>query len=387
MTSIFTNNYQSVGSSSDTQSGFSLVELMISLTIGMILLTGVSLLILQQSRARTELAKSSRQIENGRYAMQLLHDDIEHAGFYGNYMPTLSTTYLVDGAAGLGTCPDSVTAPTNLGWIAANTPTLPVAIFGYAGAAASPACVTNRKPGTAILVVRRVATATIAPAAAVANTTYLQVSSCDYDSAGTPFVLDRSGGFTLGLKTCAAASAGTALLREYIVRIYYISTCNVPAAAAPANGITCNAAADGGTPIPTLKMVEFTKGTQTVIPLVEGIEDIQFDYGIDSTGNGSPDSYKVPTTVAATTLTDTEWRNVVAVRVNLLARNTEPTTGYVDSKTYTLGLAGAVDQCATNPFSGAANTAAEVAACRAYPRHVYSEVTRAENISGRREQP
>ena len=240
---------------------------------------------------------------------------------------------------------------------------------------------TNRKPGTAILVVRRVATATVTAAAAVANTTYLQVSTCDFDPTTTPFVLGRTG-FTLGQKTCAAAAAGTALLRRYIVRIYYISTCNVPA-----SGTTCTAAADGGTSIPTLKMVEFADGAQTVVPLVEGIEDIQFDYGIDSTGDGAPDSYKVPTTVGGTTLTDTEWKNVVTVRVNLLARNTEPTTGYVDAKTYTLGGVGTVEQCATNPFSGAANTAAEVAACRAYPRHVYSELSRAQNISGRREQP
>lgn len=383
MTALHDTAYRPAASSPRRQSGFSLVELMIALAIGMILLMGVSMLILQQSKTRTELAKTNRQIENGRYAMQLLHDDIQHAGFYGQYAPPFGATFVVDGSGTLGTCADSATAPTNLGWIASTTPTFPVAIFGYAGAATNPSCGTpnlliNRKPGTGILVVRRVATDTVAVAAAVANTTYLQVSSCDSDPIASPFVLGSSG-FSLRQKDCAT----TAPLRRYIVRVYYISNCNVPT-----SGTTCTATADGGSAIPTLKMVEFADGAQTVVPLVEGIEDMQFDYGIDSTGIGAPDSYKVATTNAATTLTDTEWSNVVVVRVNLLARNTEPTTGYTDAKTYALGMNGTVEQCATaNPFTGAANTAAEVAACRAYPRHVYSELTRAENVSGRREPP
>jgi len=360
------------------------------MVIGMILLAGVSMLILQQSRGRTELAKSSRQIENGRYAMELIHDDIKLAGFFGEYAPPLSTTYVVDGATApvaLGSCADSATAPTNLGWVAGSAPTMPVPIFGYARATTSsttpptPTCLTNRKPGTGILVVRRVSTASYTAASVGANaslTTYLQVSTCETDPVTQPFVFATTNYIALQ-KACLVRAP----LRKYIVRIYYISTCNVPA-----SGTTCTTAADGGNPIPTLKMVEFVDGTQTVVPLVEGIEDIHFDFGVDSPGgDGSPDSYKAATTTPATTLTDVEWANVVAVRTTLLARNTEPTTGYSDAKTYTLGGAGTVSPCATNPFTGAANSAAQITACQAYPRHVYSEVTRAENISGRRELP
>src|SRR5512140_3427838 len=67
------------------QRGMTLIEWMISITIGLILLAGLGALIAQQSRTQAELDKSSRQIENGRYAMQLLQDDIQLAGYYGEY--------------------------------------------------------------------------------------------------------------------------------------------------------------------------------------------------------------------------------------------------------------------------------------------------------------
>ena len=65
--------------------GFSLVELMISITIGLILVAGMATLISNNAAHRAELEKSSRQIENGRYAMQVLAEDLRHAGYYGEY--------------------------------------------------------------------------------------------------------------------------------------------------------------------------------------------------------------------------------------------------------------------------------------------------------------
>ena len=56
------------------QHGLSLVELMVSIVIGLLLLAGISSLIAAQSGARGELEKSARQIENGRYALTLLQE-------------------------------------------------------------------------------------------------------------------------------------------------------------------------------------------------------------------------------------------------------------------------------------------------------------------------
>jgi type IV pilus assembly protein PilW len=196
--------------------------------------------------------------------------------------------------------------------------------------------------GTEILVVRRTASATVAAGAAVAGTAYLQVARCNTEPL--PFVMASSvAAFTLQTKDCGAALAPR---RKYIVRIYYISSCDV-----------C-----GTDTIPTLKMVEFMDGAQPPpIPLVEGIENMQFEYGLDNVApaDGAPDSY-----TNAPALTD--WKDVTAVRVNLLARNIDTTAGYLDTKIYITSA---------------------VAPGGAYKRHAYSELTRVINVSGRREKP
>lgn len=319
------------------QAGLSLVELMIAITIGLILMAGLTTLIVQQSNTRSELEKSSRQIENGRYAMELLHNDIEHAGFYSDYAPPKTAVISI---------PDPC-VPDNTGWAPA-TPEVPAGLYGYPGAAADPTsgCLLNYQANTAVLVVRRFSSDVPVDASlAIPGTTYMQVSRCNQDTL--PYVVATSG-FTLRQKDCLTLSP----LRKYIVRIYYVSACN-----------ECGT---GGDTVPTLKMVEFVDGTTTTRPMVEGIENMQFDYGIDTTGDGAPDIYT--TTPAAT-----QWKDVMAVRVNILARNTEKTTGYSDTKSYRLsGIAGVADVPAFND---------------SYKRHAYNQVVRVINPSSRRELP
>lgn len=318
------------------QAGLSLVELMISLAVGLLLLAGITTLIVRQSGIRDELDKASREIENGRYAMQLLRDDIEHAGFYGDYSPASGVVAVTSDPCNLNS------GSTNSGWSTTPTVTVPAPIYGYAAQGSDPTSgttcgLTSYKPNTAVLVVRRTDTATVIPASAVAGTNYLQVSRCN---VMTPFVMGTSG-FTLQQKDCATP----ALLRKYIVRVYYVSSCDV-----------C-----GTDTIPTLKVVELMNGNKNTIPLVEGIENMEFDYGIDNTGDGSPDVYTTSPAVS-------DWQNVMAVRVNLLARNNGITAGYQDTKTYNLGGAGTV-----GPFNDS------------YKRHAYNELVRVINPSGRRE--
>lgn len=345
------------------QTGLSLVELMIAMTIGLFLLAGLASLIAWQSSTRNELEKSSRQIENGRYAIQLLADDLEHAGFFGPYAPPRTTIYT------LPTDPCDTTV-ASLGWTAAFTsPSVPAPVSGYTGvatdpipfgAASSPATtcstlVENRKSGTPTLIVRRTATETVAAASAVSGTTYLQVSRCNSDLQ--PFVLNTTG-FTLLEKDCVTVAP----LRKYIIRTYYISNCNV------CSGTNADT-------IPTLKMVEFIDGALTNHALVEGIENIRFDFGVDTQNVGSPSTYSAnPAALtydrAAINLpaTGSNWGDAMTVRVSLLARNIETTVGYVDGKTYTLG------------------SSTIAAANDNYKRHVYARLVRLVNPSARRGQ-
>ncbi|MCY0854929.1 PilW family protein [Cupriavidus sp. D39] len=156
-----------------------------------------------------------------------------------------------------------------------------------------------------------------------------------------------------------------AALRRYIERIYFVSPCNRFAAGAT----TCTAGADGGKPVPTLKRLEIAAvagitGFVTT-PLVDGIQNLQLDYGIDATGTG------VPATPFVTAPALADWPNVMTVHVSLLARNTEASS-FVDStlsaRTFNMGVSGSV-----GPFSDK------------FKRHVYTGTVQVINLSSRRE--
>lgn len=333
-----------------SQAGLSLVELMISITIGLLLLAGISGLIVAQSSTRAEIDKSGKQIENGRYALTVLQDDIEHAGYYGQYSGSLPAPAAIPDPC--ATTPVAIDAALALGLQGYDAPTtVPVPLS---------ACLQNADhiPGTDILVVRRVEAVEVptAVAAAVAGQVYMQTTP---DSKVVAIGPDTSPStYTLTKKD----NVTSADLLRFVEHIYFLSPCNRYAAGAAA----CSATADGGQPLPTLKRLELTAvggaTTFTLVPLVEGIENMQFDYGIDSVGEGVPASPFITAPGLA------GWPNVMAVQVNLLARNLEPTPGYAADRTYNLGLNGSV-----GPFTDA------------YKRHVYSAEVRAVNPSGRRE--
>lgn len=342
--------------------GFTIVELMVAITLGLFLLIGLSSLLVSTVGTRSELDKSARQIDNGRYALQLLTEDIQLAGFVGASSSSAFAT-----VAPIA-CPAAV---ADLGYVASTAPgatTVPMAVYAPS---AAPGCISNVKAGAAVLVVTRAGTNAIDLTSVIAGETYIQVSTCGTDAL--PFAADvgsSAASFTLMQKDCLPAKL--AQLRKIVQRVYFVSTCNV-----------C-----GTDTTPTLKMAEYLNGAMTITPLVEGIEDLQFDYGIDIDANGSPDCYTsnpgsppaaeiavatCPQTVPAYdwTAANTNWANVMAVRIHVLARNTDSSGSWTDKRTYDMGLALPSD----GPFNDH------------YKRHVYSTVARLYNVSGQREIP
>jgi type IV pilus assembly protein PilW len=65
------------------QLGVTLIELMIAMVVALVLLAGLAAMYGSSVKARNEIERTNRQIENGRYAIQLLRDDIQLAGFFG----------------------------------------------------------------------------------------------------------------------------------------------------------------------------------------------------------------------------------------------------------------------------------------------------------------
>lgn len=335
------------------QTGLSLIELMISITLGLIILAAVTTLFVGQSKTRTDLEKANRLIENGRYALEVLSENLRLAGFYAELDPS--------SAALPATLPDpcattavELTAAVRLHVQGYNAAGIAAAIPVVPGPPASPPCGlvsnTNLKTGSDVLVLRRAGTDTaVLQANAVAGTPYLQASLCPYDSSAYKVDITPAN-FTLRQRTCTTTSTTPyADLRPYMVHVYFVSPDNV-----------------SGDGIPTLKRMELTSaGSFSTVALVEGIEYLQMDYGIDSSGDGVVDSWS---NCAACTTTD--WSNVVTVKINVLARNLDTTSAYSDAKTYALGLDGSA-----GPLGDA------------YKRHAYSQIVRLVNPAGRRETP
>lgn len=354
--------------------GVTLIEIMIALTIGLILLAGLVTLLSNVSTARSEIDKSSRQIENGRYAIDLLSDDVRHAGYDGEY------NSLPNAPAALPNPCSTGTTATSLSDLKASV-ALP--IQGYDSPTSAPlTCLpADYVPGTDVLVVRRARTVAEAVSSdptvditgsLVANRVYIQSNSsaAPIIDVGANAGDSATGAFKLLQRDLTAtpppaAETIRATIRRYLVHIYYISACD-----------RCTGTADT---IRTLKRLELGDGTMTTVPLVEGIENMQIEYGIDSIptavnantgyiGDGAPDSY-----VAAPAASD--WRNVMAVRMYLLARNTEPSAGYTDTKTYCLQASCTVSTDYTAPV------------VTNIKHHVFTAMVRAVNPSSRREIP
>jgi type IV pilus assembly protein PilW len=348
--------------------GFTLIELMISLTIGLVLLGGMLSFFSNSSNAYAELKKSAEHTGSGSMAMWTLTQDINHAGYYGEFYT------LPGGGAAL---PDPcIVAP------GAIYNTLAYPIQGYDAPLASPlACLSdaNFVPGTDILVVRYAEFTPLAPLdVPVTGEVYLQSSTLAAD------VQVGAGGSAVGTTKKANGTLATIFKKDGIsagsirklgVHIYFIAPCSVPADGTD----TCTGPADdGGSPIPTLKRLELTAVAGApgwkIAPMVEGIRNLQIDYGIDSSppvmdpstnqfGDGAPDAY-----VMAPALAD--WTNVVSVRISFIAVSSQLTSKYVDSKTYSLGLAGVV-----GPFNDS------------FKKHLFSGAARLADVSGRREIP
>jgi len=339
-----------------SMAGVSLIELMIAVTLGLMVLATLASVFANSSRTRTEIDRTSRQIENGRFAMELLGNELRLAGFYGELAVNVVTTPPPGGTA----LPDPCSTDVNV-WKQA----MLVHVQAYDNGAAKPTCIpSNWKANTDIVVVRRAATCEAGVAgcpASVNSRPYVQVAKCSTETAlvATTWAMAQGNStFNLHLRDCATLAG----IRQYFVYIFYIATDN-----------------GQGTAIPTLTRLEFTGTGFTTVPLVEGIEELNLEWGVDNNADGAPDIYTADpsnytyTGCGACSALD-NWQRVVTGRITLLARNTEPSNNYTDNKTYTLGLDSGGNPVTVTPGD-------------AYHRHAYTSLVRIVNVSERKDQP
>ncbi len=343
-----------------THRGYTIIELMVAITIGLIILAALVSVFAGNSRTRAEIERFNQQTDNGRTALQMLVDDLHNAGYLGELNPIDLPLSAAIVPKPNPCVPDPLSLP--------NQALIPIQGYDINNGAVAPTCVSaptvpDRKGGTDILVVRRASTCTVGAAGCdpqVGGLPYFQASTCSLDiQAGNYYKIDTNTANLTLQRAVVGACAASAPLRRYRTHIYFIAQNDKP-----------------GDGIPTLKRAELGAGAFTVVPLVEGIENLQIEYGIDtnvpSTGapavyTADPDSYNG----CAALVCVGYWQNTVAARIHVLARSTTQTQGYTDTKQYTLGLT----------FAGAANTVGPFN--DRYKRHLYESVVTLNNLAGR----
>lgn len=285
--------------------GFSLIELMIGLTIGIFLLLALQGVLISSSNNRKTNDRTSELQTNGRYALGYLKRELQHARYPGN------TWAEPTAPSGLGAitneCEAGSAANLRQGvWGANDTNPFSTVVSGSA-------CIPTSaySTGTDVLVVRR---ASFTPVTTLADNT-LYVRSA----------YERLQSFK---GTAAPAFTGVTPFADFRLEtgVYYVSPYTISATENPR--------------VPALWRSFLTTGPAMQSQLVAGgIEDMQIEYGRFTTDDNiryyTADNVDPAATSATTAATG--WDDVKAVRLWLLVRNSMPEKDYTNTSTYNLG--------------------------------------------------
>ncbi len=295
--------------------GVSLVELMVSMVLGLLLTLGIVRIYLDSKINYAADEEVARVQENGRYALNLLKRELALAGFYAGDMAAVDMAAVAVGAdctAGdwaldLEGAIDLVSdydgsLLTRLG------ETLTCLVESDGGV--------HVRAGTDIVAVKRTAgdftvkNGAYQSGVAAAKPEQWYLRRADYGEDRDWLYVAEGGDFDaadIGLDTRID-------YWEYHSRIFYIRD-------------YADAVGDG---IPTLCVNELVGNEMIGNCLVNGVEDMQIEFGIDTDADGIPNQFKGAPTAA-------ELSNAVVARVYLLLRSVNELSNYTNSKTYQLG--------------------------------------------------
>ena len=338
--------------------GFTLVELMVAITIGLIILAVLSQVYVGSKRTYRSQEALSRLQENGRYAIDFLGRDLRVAGYMGCIGPGAAFNNIAKPITGW-TPLNTTTSPPTLegiigyeqasvptsgfpvtpGEVKANTDVIEIQHFSATGAKVTVTSSSSPPPSTAevkiagnplnfqkyeILVVSDCSSADIFAATSVSS------------SSGTVTIPHASSNNT-SPKT-SKAYADNAEIMRLETSVYYISSATslcpqdslcrkrLGFYASAATPWCVDAAAAGATPGFCVEQV------------AEGVEDMQVLYGVNTTNspNNTADTFVNAATITTTNCTTSTlcWAHVVSARVNLLLRTVDTTVSPDNLTTY-----------------------------------------------------
>ena len=379
--------------------GFTLVELMVALTLGMLLTAAMAYVYLSSRTAFSRQQQLGALQESVRIAFDNLSNDarmVGHMGCFTGLKPEppnfntplasndIATNFAVGiegydykntttGAYTLGSnAPNDSTSAADWTTNVAPSASASIPIASIAGAG------NGLTPGSDVLVIRTVAGRPVR-LAATANTAANQTTFTVESGAGTAGVCSDKA--TAKVSGFCANSYGLIASCTH-ARVFQVGAIATGVAPAPST-ITLPAAAglgndpqyttEGTEVFPLQTIVYYVRksssGTSTSLyrrifdgdhaagleqELIEGVESLQLQYGVDTTApdpDGVVDKYvaaKGPAGNATDSVTD--WSKVVAVRMGLLLRSTAPVEGDLATSLPTSGQVNGVT--VTYPTSG-----------------------------------
>jgi len=272
------------------QSGFSIIELLVAVTLGLFLMTALVEVLLSGNRSFTSANHLSRLQENGRIATGMIVTDLKRSGYMGGN----SEIDQILGSEGpitpAITCP---TADTTWGRMVTER------ISGLDDTNAGYACIPNSDYLRGDILTVRLASPWVVTGALSANQIYLRTSMFE----GKIF----KGSDTAEITNTVSDNPQS--VHDLLSHAYFVGD----------SGRTCSGAA-----VPSLFRVRVgPTGLPTTDELLPGVEHFQVQYGV----NGQ---YLDANNVV-------DFDQVVTARIWLLIRAECAEAGFTDGKTYNLG--------------------------------------------------
>jgi type IV pilus assembly protein PilW len=297
------------------QKGLSLIELMISITLGLMLMLGVLNVFLGSKGAFVSQQAISRIQETGRFAIDYMNKEIRMAGFLGCASNVDDSKIITT----LGT-------PTTFRW------DYKTIIKGYTDEDETDLGLTDLVEGTdvlevvsasgnQVLVTADTSTTSITTSLSVTTASACPSNGTMYDGLCAGDILVASNCQQAQIFQATALGGATNLTIEH------------GAGATPGNAITTwddKLFGEGAEVIKMRKMLFYIKDNAAGVPslwlwdngvvseLVEGVEDMAIQYGIDTDNDEIPDGYEAAGDVSAA-----EWADVKSVHLELLVRTPE----------------------------------------------------------------
>lgn len=292
------------------QSGFTLVEIMVAMLLSLILGVAIVTVFVNNSHSFNQDDNVMRMQDDARYALQQIAFDLSMAGHYAELLSPAAVTPDANLAIGLDCGPVGVTNWAFLTTLPATGDSM--SVIGLDNVTSAQVVANHQcflanevEPGTDVVSIKRVAGA---------EATAFRDSAVYLRTNGTVGLLYRQP--LTGAPTIPIALPRTEW--EYRPSIYYIRQWAYAL----------------GDDIPTLcrKVLGGPGPSMLTECIATGIENLQIEYGIDTSNDGNPNVYMSTPTLA-------DLQAVVSARIYLLARTTDADVRYTNQKTFSIGNA------------------------------------------------